>query len=113
MGHITVRSADSDDADGIARVCADGWRDTYKALIPQSGSRRSSPSTTPERIRAEVRAPQGWDGWLVAIDEGTVVGAGGGGMTEPHAGEIFVLYLDPLRRREGIATLLLDRITQL
>ena len=68
---------------------------------------------TPERIRAEVRAPQGWDGWLVAIDEGTVVGAGGGGMTEPHAGEIFVLYLDPLRRREGIGTLLLDRITQL
>jgi ribosomal protein S18 acetylase RimI-like enzyme len=67
---------------------------------------------TPERIKAEIEAPQSWDGWVVAVDDDIVVGAGGGGMIEPHAGEIFVLYLDPTRRREGIGSLLLDAITE-
>jgi ribosomal protein S18 acetylase RimI-like enzyme len=67
---------------------------------------------TPERIRTEIGAREGWDGWLVAVDRGIVVGAGGGGMIEPDAGEVFVLYLDPARRREGIGTLLLDALTE-
>jgi ribosomal protein S18 acetylase RimI-like enzyme len=67
---------------------------------------------TPERIRGEINPSDGWDGWLVAVDGGTVVGAGGGGMIEPHAGEVFVLYLDPARRREGIGTHLLAAITE-
>jgi ribosomal protein S18 acetylase RimI-like enzyme len=33
-------------------------------------------------------------------------------MIEPGAGEVFVLYLDPERRGEGIGTLLLDAITR-
>ena len=33
-------------------------------------------------------------------------------MIEPGVGEIFVLYLDPTRRREGIGSLLLDAITE-
>lgn len=39
------------------------------------------------------------------------MGAGGGGMTSPGTGEIFVLYVDPERRGEGIGTMLLDSIT--
>ncbi len=67
---------------------------------------------TPERIGGEILEPQGWDGWIVAIEAGTVIGAGGGGMIDPHVGEIFVLYLDPGRRGEGIGTLLLDAVTR-
>ena len=33
-------------------------------------------------------------------------------MIEPRVGEIFVLYLDPARRREGIGSLLLAAITE-
>lgn len=66
----------------------------------------------PERIRSEIAAPEGWDGWIVAMEGDTVVGAGGGGMIEPGVGEIFVLYLDPRRRGEGIGTLLLDTVTE-
>jgi GNAT superfamily N-acetyltransferase len=66
----------------------------------------------PERIRREIAAPEGWNGWIVAVEDETVVGAGGGGMTEPGVGEIFVLYLDPTRRGEGIGTLILDAITE-
>jgi ribosomal protein S18 acetylase RimI-like enzyme len=66
----------------------------------------------PERIRSEIEAPEGWDGWLVAVEEETVVGAGGGGIIAPGVGEVFVLYLDPTRRGEGIGTLLLEAITE-
>lgn len=112
VGRIVIRRAEAADVEGIARVCAEGWRDTYKDLY--SGERIEAVIAvyyTPERITDEISASEGWDGWLVAIDDGTVVGAGGGGMIEPHAGEVFVLYLDPTRRREGIGTLLLDAIT--
>jgi hypothetical protein len=34
---------------------------------------------TPERIAGEITAPEGWDGWLVAVDGDRVVGAAGGG----------------------------------
>jgi ribosomal protein S18 acetylase RimI-like enzyme len=67
---------------------------------------------TPERIAGEIAAPEGWDGWLVAVDGDSVVGAAGGGMIDPGVGEVFVLYLDPARRREGIGTLLLDAVTE-
>jgi hypothetical protein len=55
----------------------------------------------PERIRREIAAPKGWDDWIVAVEDESVIGAGGGGITQPGVGEIFVLYLDPPRRGEG------------
>jgi len=109
---ITVRPAESGDAAGIARVCAEGWRDTYADIYtPEHVESVIAEYYTVERIRGEIAAPDGWDGWIVAVEVGSVVGAGGGGMIEPGAGEVFVLYLDPSRRREGIGTLLLDAIT--
>jgi ribosomal protein S18 acetylase RimI-like enzyme len=113
VGRIIIRRAEADDAEGIARVCAEGWRDTYASIYtPEQIESVIAEYYTPERIAAEIAAPQGWHGWTVAVDDGLVVGAGGGGMIEPGVGEIFVLYLAPTRRREGIGTLLLDAITE-
>jgi GNAT superfamily N-acetyltransferase len=53
-----------------------------------------------------------WGGYFAAVDDDLVVGAGGGGMTGDTIGELFVLYMDPLRRNEGIGTQLLDAITE-
>jgi GNAT superfamily N-acetyltransferase len=109
---IEVRPARPSDADGIASVCAAGWRDTYRGLRdPDEVEAVIAEYYRPERIRAEVTPSEGWDGWLVAVEAQTVVGAGGGGMIEPEAGEVFVLYLDPSRRGEGIGTRLLEAIT--
>ena len=113
VGEIVVRGAELGDAEGIARVCAEGWRDTYQGIY--SAERIESviaEYSVPERVAGEIAAPQGWDGWIVALDGSTVVGAGGGGMIEPGMAEIFVLYLDPGRRREGIGTVLLKTITE-
>ncbi|WP_431804522.1 GNAT family N-acetyltransferase [Halobacillus andaensis] len=55
----------------------------------------------------------GWDGYIVAIDENEVVGAIGGGMIEKDKSEVFVLYLDPDRRGEGIGSKLLKFLTDI
>ena len=44
-------------------------------------------------------------------DRGEVVAAGGGGLLRPEVCELFVLYVDPSRRREGAGTALLEAIT--
>ena len=41
-----------------------------------------------------------------------MVGAAGGGMIGDDTGELFVIYLDPHRRNEGIGTMLLDAVTK-
>ena len=100
VGHVLIRPAEPDDAEGIVRVCAEGWRDTYEGIYePEQIESVIADYYTPERITAEI-APSapGWDGWIVAVEDGAVVGAGGGGMAEPGVGEIFVLYLNPTRR---------------
>ena len=110
-----ARSATPADVEAIARVCGDGYRRTYPALL--------SPATiedvvaryyAPDRIRSEIAAaPPGWSGYLVAEDEdGQVVAAGGGGFTAPGVAEVFVLYVDPDRRNRGFGTAVLDLLTQ-
>jgi ribosomal protein S18 acetylase RimI-like enzyme len=113
MRHLVIRRAEIDDAEGIARVCAAGWRDTYcRVKEPERIEAVIAEYYTPERIRREIAPSEGWDGWIVAVEDKTVIGAGGGGMIEPGVGEIFVLYLDPTRRGEGIGTLILNAITE-
>src|SRR5436309_15991722 len=102
---ILIRAALAEDAAAIARVCAAGWRDTYAGLKdPERIEAVIAEYYTAERISGELEPRDGWDGWLVAVENGEVVGAGGGGLTEPGVGEVFVLYLDPNRRGEGIGT---------
>lgn len=94
-------------------MCADGYRATYAQLLPEEYIERViAEFYNPERVRAEVLNPQGWDGWLVAVEGERVVGAGGGGLTAPGVAELFVLYLGPARRGEGIGTMLLEAITE-
>ena len=113
VDQIVARRAEPGDAEGVARVCSEGWRDTYEGIYPPERIESViAEYYLPQRIAQEIAAPQGWDGWIVAIDSSTVVGAGGGGMIGPGVAEIFVLYLDPGRRREGIGTLLLEAITE-
>ena len=110
---LVIRRAETADAEEIARVCAAGWRDTYRGIKePDRIEAVIAEYYAPERIRREIAAPEGWDGWIVAVEDESVIGAGGGGITQPGVGEIFVLYLDPTRRGEGIGTLILDAITE-
>jgi GNAT superfamily N-acetyltransferase len=65
-----------------------------------------------ERVLNEISETSAyWGGWIIACEGEVVVGAIGGGMTSPETGEVFVLYIDPNRRHEGIGTKLLERLT--
>lgn len=109
-----IRRAVLEDAPGISKVCTDGYRKTYPELLAVSQIEGVIQEFyNEERIRKEIlEIGRGWNGWFVAIDAGQVVGAGGGGFTGEQTSELFVLYLDPDRKREGIGSKLLAAITK-
>jgi GNAT superfamily N-acetyltransferase len=111
---VRARRATADDVEAICRICADGWRDTYRDLYPRERIERTIRQFyAPSRVEAEIEPTTGWDGWWVAEDDsGVVVAAGGGGMTGLDSGEIFVLYADPDRRGEGAGTSILEALTE-
>ena len=102
-----------EDVDDICRICSEGWRETYRDLLPHEEIERAvAEFYSPDRVTAEVTAPEGWDGWWVAEDsEGHIAAVGGGGLTAPGVGEVFVLYADPARRGEGAGSAILTAIT--
>ncbi|MFC6592213.1 GNAT family N-acetyltransferase [Deinococcus lacus] len=114
---MTVRPATLDDVPDIVRVCSEGWRDTYRDIHSEAYAEAViAEYYTPERVASEIGpsdSGQGWqwDGWLVAELEGQVIGAAGGGPTGAETWEIFVLYLDPAKRRLGAGRALLNAMT--
>lgn len=109
---VIIRKAELRDVAGIVRVCTEGNRQTYKDLYDTYYLEKVIKDFySVERITKEVLSPEGWDGWVVAVEDGKVIGAGGGGMIDATSSEIYVLYLDPSRRNEGIGTKLLDYMT--
>ena len=111
---VMVRSAGESDVDGICRVCTEGYRATYTGLLPPEVIERTiAEFYVPQRVASELAAsPPGWLGYLVAVDRESVVGAAGGGMIGDDAGELFVIYVDPARKGEGIGTMLLVSVTE-
>ena len=110
---IVIQKATTDHVDGIARVCIDAYWATYKELLSHDYIERMIKEFyTYDRLFEDVTVTnRGWNGWTVALDHGEVVGAGAGGMISENHGELFVLYLDPNRRNEGLGTKLLEAIT--
>ena len=111
---IEIRRAEVEDAQGISKVCSDGYRNTYPELLPQHHIEKVIQEFYNEkRIKGEITTiSKAWNGWFVAVDEEEVVGAGGGGFIEDETSELFVIYLDPTRKREGIGSKLLVAITE-
>ncbi|MTH54818.1 GNAT family N-acetyltransferase [Bacillus mangrovi] len=110
---ITVKKAEQRHVNGIVKVCSEGNRDTYGITHSTEYIERVIQEFyNPERVLHEVtHTDSGWDGYYVALEEDTVVGAIGGGMIEEDKSEIYVLYLNPNRRGEGIGTKLLQAFT--
>ena len=110
---IEIRKANLTDAQGIIRVCSDAYRATYPGLLPQRYIEKIiGDFYYEERIQKEIlHTDFYWNGWVVAVENERVIGAGGGGFLAETVAELFVLYLDPARKREGIGSRLLERIT--
>lgn len=111
---IEICKANPIHVQGIAKVCSDGYRATYGETHSKEYIERIiSEFYHTDRIFEEVtQTNRYWGGYFVAVENNKVVGAGGGGMINDTDGEVFVLYLDPNRRNEGIGTMLLEAITK-
>jgi ribosomal protein S18 acetylase RimI-like enzyme len=107
-----MRKAILADVPGISRVCSAGYRATYPGLLTDDEIEATIAEWySLDRIYQDVVHPEGWNGWWVALDDQTVVGAGGGAFIAPASSELYVLYIDSQRRGEGFGTALLDAIT--
>ncbi|MEK5038666.1 GNAT family N-acetyltransferase [Sporosarcina sp. FSL K6-3457] len=111
---IHILKASPSHVAGIAKVCSDGYRATYKETHSKAYIEGIIKEFyNHERILKEVtETSKQWGGYFVALEENEVIGAGGGGLVEDVSGEIFVLYLNPTRRNEGIGTMIVDAITK-
>ncbi|WP_370632705.1 GNAT family N-acetyltransferase [Halobacillus sp. Nhm2S1] len=100
--------------EGIVRVCSEGNRTTYAELYPADYIEEIIQQFyTKRRIMDEVtQTGKEWGGYIVAVDGEEVVGACGGGMIAEDASELYVMYLDPGRKNEGIGTELLKAYTK-
>ena len=101
---MTIREAAPQDAEAIARVHVDTWRDAYGGIVPDSIlgalSYESRKRDWEKRIGvAETTV-------LVADVDGEVAGFGACGPTrfplDGYAGEIYALYVDPQSQGTGV-----------
>ncbi|UOQ45500.1 GNAT family N-acetyltransferase [Halobacillus salinarum] len=111
---IEVKRGRPEHVAGIARVCIEGRQDAIAGLKSLENIKRNNQIFyNHDRITRELSEAEGWDGYFAALDDGNVAGAIGGGMVDAEKSEIYVLYLDPKRRREGIGTQLLNYLTEI
>ena len=113
----TIRPAVVGDALAITRVHVEGWRTTYRGLVPDAYL--DSLSLEPRRMVWERRLAHPEPGYVIfaAEDErGEVVGFADGGpnrdveTAERYAGELYAIYLLPEARRHGIGARLMRAV---
>lgn len=111
---IHIIKAEPIHVEGISKVCSNGYWAIYSELYSDMYIKGIVDEFyNDERVLKEIlETGKNWGGYFVAVEEDKVIGAGGGGMIDDTSGEVFVLYLHPARRNEGIGTMLLDAITK-
>ncbi|WP_229073071.1 GNAT family N-acetyltransferase [Actinoplanes sp. DH11] len=109
-----VRAAREDDVPSIVGICTRAYAATYPQILPAGYlDRMIAEFYTSEQVAKRIApAPPDWLGYQVAEQDGRVLGTAAGGLTAPGVGELFVIYLEPSERGQGLGSLLLDRITE-
>lgn len=110
---IHIEQAGPSHVSGIISVCTAATWATYRELCSDDYLERVCREFYNEaRVLDEVKHTSlDWGGYFTAVENESVVGAAGGGMTGERESELYVLYLDPARRNEGLGTMLLDAVT--
>ncbi|GAA0496488.1 hypothetical protein GCM10008986_24270 [Salinibacillus aidingensis] len=111
---INIMKANESHVKGISNVCIRGYWATYGESHSKEWIERVIKDFyNHKRILREVTEfNRDWGGYFVAVENGKIIGAAGGGMIDSEIGELFVIYIDPARRNEGIGTKLLDAVTK-
>lgn len=115
MTIVSIRKANKSDTNDLANVLVKSQWFTYESLFSKDYIQKLIERYyNVQRIEQEiVFISEEWHGYFIAEMNGKVVGAIGGGMNDETVGEIYVLYLDPTLRGQGIGTRLLDFFTKI
>jgi ribosomal protein S18 acetylase RimI-like enzyme len=115
LGVTTIRQAEPNDADGIARVHVGAWKVAYKDLLPDEFLGRLRPDEWAPRYHFGY-AEQGTPSTIVAIERDEIAGFSTIGPSrdadDQEAGEIYAIYVDPTRWGVGVGHLLLAESRQ-
>lgn len=115
MTIVSIRKATKNDAKALANLLAKSQWFTYESLFSEVYIQKLIDQYyNVQRIEQEiVFISEEWHGYFIAEMNGELVGAIGGGMNDETVGEVYVLYLDPAIRGQGIGTRLLDFFTKI
>ena len=113
LKEVIIRKAIHGDEQGIADVCIAGQWNTYKHLYSTEYIEQIIHKFyTTSRIQQEIiETNREWNGYFVAELYNRIIGAVGGGVDEEGVAEVYVLYLDPTKRLQGVGTMLLNYLT--
>ena len=113
MDLLALRRAEAKDVEAIASICSDGWRQTYKDILPQSYIEEViADYYSLERVAKECAENTPYfHGYWVAEMDGQAVGCIGGGIDQENAGHIYVFYVRPELKRQGVGSALLKEFT--
>lgn len=101
MQHV-IFPAGPADAEDLARLHVQSWRETYQGLLPDSFLGRMSVPVYARRFAASLIRPGEKEATLIAADRSGLVGyAAGGPSRSKRAGEAEVTTLYVLRTAQG------------
>lgn len=115
MENITIRRGLTSDAEAMSSLLAESHRYTYADLFSHDYIEKLIKDYyNVERLRQEVVfiSPQ-WHGYYIAEMNKVIVGVIAGGMINESEAEIYVFYLIPSMRGNGIGSRLLDFYTKI
>ena len=111
---MIVRKAEAADAEAIARIYVESWRETYAGLIPDHVLIGMSPHHQTANWRGMIARRHDAERVMVAEGSAGILGFGSYGPARhtglAYKGEVFTLYVDPDRRGEGIGRSLLGAL---
>ena len=112
---LTLRNAELDDAEPIARVYVDAWRSTYPGVVPNEVLVRMSIRAQAHQWAVVLRQRGRPQAVVVAQDrEAGIIGMGSCGEARatglPQSGEVYTLYVAPGFQDKGIGSALLLRL---
>ena len=108
----SIRAATAQDADAIAGIYVDTWRDTYAGVLPDAALLRMSERGQALNWRHALSRRRATESVLVAEGESeNIVGFGSCGRSRArgldYAGEVFTLYVHPDHQNMGCGRQLL------
>lgn len=111
--NITVQKATVDDVKAISEICSSSWIETYQGIYPENYIQQVIREYyNPERVTKEVlETSKYWNGYWVAKRGNQVLGCIGGGVDDQNAGHVYVFYVRPDIKRQGVGSALLEGLT--